>query len=175
MPYVLYLYMFIYMNIYILYLVYICIYQIKETYSYISVGEYFCYIPNNTEVETPCDNCFASKNCEKNIESSNNKKLKQLQNGWHIVKKYENNEIAINKENGVNNKKIVKYKIKKWTRDSHLGEPKRVMGDVKKTYEVIKDNGCNSYSIEKIPAYALVIQGIKEGSNLVIDKENMHL
>jgi hypothetical protein len=55
---------------------------------------------------------------------------------------------------------MVKYKIKIWTRNSHIGEQKRVIGDHKMTYEVIQDNGCNSYSLEKIPAYALVIQVI---------------
>ena len=38
------------------------------------------------------------------------------------------------------------------------------VGDVKKTYEVIADTGCNSYSLERVPAYKLTMIGLREGT-----------
>jgi hypothetical protein len=134
-------------------------------------GEYFCYIPNTKQSQKQCENCFSCKDQESQSSKKIAKKLKQLQNGWHIIKKFEDDDRIKNANR--NKKRMVKYKIKIWTRDSHSGEQRRVIGDHKKTYEVIQDNGCNSYSLEKIPAYALVIQGIKEGSNLVINRDKM--
>lgn len=38
------------------------------------------------------------------------------------------------------------------------------VGEVKRTYEVINDFGCNSYSLEKVPAYKLTMIGLAEGT-----------
>ena len=38
------------------------------------------------------------------------------------------------------------------------------IGDIKKTYEVIADTGCNSYSLERVPAYKLTMIGLREGT-----------
>jgi hypothetical protein len=38
------------------------------------------------------------------------------------------------------------------------------VNDVKKTFEVIADHGCHSYSLEKVPAYKLTMIGLREGT-----------
>ena len=43
------------------------------------------------------------------------------------------------------------------------------MGQVKKTYEIIKDHRCASYDVETIPAYITAMKGLREGTNSLID------
>ncbi len=46
---------------------------------------------------------------------------------------------------------VVKEKI--WKVTGLVGSVTRVRGECKRTYEVIGDHGCSSYTLDKIPAY----------------------
>jgi hypothetical protein len=53
-------------------------------------------------------------------------------------------------------------KVKVWKEVKRKSKHKR--GDLKKTYEVIADHRCATYNIEKIPAYVIPMQGLREGT-----------
>jgi hypothetical protein len=53
-------------------------------------------------------------------------------------------------------------KVKVWKEVKRRSKHKR--GDLKKTYEVIADHRCATYNIEKIPAYVIPMQGLREGT-----------
>jgi hypothetical protein len=91
-------------------------------------GEYFCYIPNTKQSQQQCENCFSCKDRKSLSSTKNAKMLKQLQNGWHIIKKFEDDDRIKNVNK--NKKRMVQYKIKIWTRDSHAGGQRRVIGDL---------------------------------------------
>ena len=44
----------------------------------------------------------------------------------------------------------------------------RYKGDIKRTYEVIADDGCNDYKLENVPAYSASVQGLREGLTSVM-------
>jgi len=45
-------------------------------------------------------------------------------------------------------------------------------GDWKRTYEVIADHRCNTYNIEKTPAYKLAMTGLREGISTILNSQN---
>jgi hypothetical protein len=60
-------------------------------------------------------------------------------------------------------------KVKLWDQVTQFAGVTRARGDRKRTYELITDEGCNSYSIDKVPAYRLAIQGLKEGAAALME------
>ena len=44
------------------------------------------------------------------------------------------------------------------------GKRMHQVGDLKNTYEVIADSGCNSYNLDRVPAYKMTMIGLKEGT-----------
>lgn len=62
-------------------------------------------------------------------------------------------------------------KVKRFLKDDHLGNVKRSAGQQKKTWEVIHDHSCDSYDIEKIPSYSIVMKALHEGANNLIKEK----
>eukprot|EP00607_Mallomonas_marina_P010429 CAMPEP_0182424364 /NCGR_PEP_ID=MMETSP1167-20130531/10553_1 /TAXON_ID=2988 /ORGANISM="Mallomonas Sp, Strain CCMP3275" /LENGTH=505 /DNA_ID=CAMNT_0024604129 /DNA_START=246 /DNA_END=1763 /DNA_ORIENTATION=+ len=72
-------------------------------------------------------------------------------------------EIAEGWDNSTKNNYNIK--MKRWIKSHAQGsDGYRAKGTVKKTYEVVADNGCPSYQLEKIPEYRMAINGLKEGA-----------
>ena len=51
----------------------------------------------------------------------------------------------------------------------NIGGVVRSVGERKRTYEVIQDDGINSYLLDKIPAYRAAVQGLKAGINSLME------
>lgn len=60
-------------------------------------------------------------------------------------------------------------KIKPWNQTVTIGGQSRIKGDPKRTYEIINEHGCSSYSLNKIPAYKLAVQGLLQGIKSMMD------
>jgi hypothetical protein len=58
-------------------------------------------------------------------------------------------------------------KLKKWRADETNNDA--LVNKRKKTFEVIGDNRCNSYNIEKVPAYALAMEALKSGTASILE------
>ncbi|CAM6032032.1 unnamed protein product, partial [Sphagnum compactum] len=56
-------------------------------------------------------------------------------------------------------------KCKVWVSDTHDHDVSNPVGDFKRTFEVIADEGCHSYNLEMIPAYRKAIIGLEQGAN----------
>ena len=66
-------------------------------------------------------------------------------------------------------------KVKRFLVDDDLGKIKRCAGQQKKTWEVIHDHSCDSYDIEKIPAYSIVMKALHEGTNNLMKEKILEI
>jgi len=67
------------------------------------------------------------------------------------------------------NEKDYVMKVKVFKRVKKKSGHKR--GDLKKTYEVIADHRCATYNIERIPAYVVPMQGLREGASSMMEAQ----
>ncbi len=112
-------------------------------------GEYYCYLYDKREMKVSCGQCCKPKNRGKLPEQ-------EILDGWLTVEQGDY---------------VVKTKI--WTHSSVTDGVTRIRGDYKKTFEVVRDNGCFSYNLEKIPAYTLAIVGMREGASNVAEYKRL--
>jgi hypothetical protein len=66
-------------------------------------------------------------------------------------------------------------KVKAWDKVVHMSGITRMRGERKRTFEVIMEHGCHSYSTEKVPAYRLAIQGLKEGAASLMEDASSNI
>jgi hypothetical protein len=101
-------------------------------------GEYLRFIKHKDEIPDTCMQ-MCSYAYLTNMEEA------ELEDGWEI--RHQGDFVI---------------KVKVWREVKRRAKHKR--GDIKKTYEVIADHRCATYNIEKIPAYVIPMQGLREGT-----------
>ena len=89
---------------------------------------------------------FSFPICADNSLSSLNYQFTKYNSGWEQV---EQGDYLV--------------KVKKFNVAVSTGGVVRSYGERKRTYEVVQDDGINSYNIENIPAYKHAVIGLKEG------------
>jgi hypothetical protein len=98
----------------------------------------YLYDKNNPSLRTGC--------CKK-TENHHELTPAELNDGW------------------VTREKFGRYLIreKKWHRTTTFGGIIRRKGDLKRTYEIMDENGCISYELDQVPAYKLAMNALEEG------------
>jgi hypothetical protein len=111
-------------------------------------GQYFSYMGSREEIPTSCkDICGACWDSDLSTLTED-----EMLNGY------------VRMDQG---KYVVK--CKQFSHDSHHHGVHRRKGDLKKTFEVIRDIGCNSYHLKNIPRYRLAWYSLVEGATNVDD------
>lgn len=112
--------------------------------------DYFRYVKHRDEIPNSCYEMFAYAHLTKLSDLDK-------EQGWQLEERGDF---------------IVRTKV-------FLDAAKRVdgsrarVGERKKTYEVVADNKCFSYDIEKVPAYATAMRGLREGTTSIIEYKHM--
>jgi hypothetical protein len=132
-------------------------------------GQYFCYLPDKLRGDRRagycCDRCCDTVTAMRDkFKKKQSEEQQDSKDGWHTV---EGTVMEEGETQGQVLEQGLRYKVKKWTHASFSDGVVRAKGDTKMTYEVIQDSGSSSYALENIPAYKMVIQGLKEGSYLL--------
>lgn len=110
--------------------------------------EYFKYVLPSMTVIPHEINC-----CQKNSQVRDLLTKHDMKRGWNITER-----------NGL------MMKVKRWQvnhvdpNESLEGSHPDRTGDLKFTYEIIEEYGCNSYALDRIPAYVTIIQGIVQAA-----------
>ncbi|RYY88736.1 hypothetical protein EON63_01915, partial [archaeon] len=103
--------------------------------------EYYRYVKHRDEIPDTCYRMFSYAYLTKMTEID-------VEEGWKLEDRGDF---------------VVKVKI--WREEHKRSDgSKAKVGTLKHTYEVIADHRCNSYNIEKVPAYYLPVRGIREGA-----------
>lgn len=110
-------------------------------------GNYFKYLRDKREIPNSCLKMCAYG---RDIELSST----EIEEGWEIA---DRGDYII--------------KVKPWRITASIGGVTRTRGEHKRTYEVIGDVGCNTYSLDRIPAYKLAVQGLKQGTGSLMEYE----
>lgn len=101
-------------------------------------GEYMRFIKHKDEIPDTCMQMFSYAYLTNMDEA-------ELEDGWEV--RHQGDFVI---------------KVKVWKEVKKRSHHKR--GDLKKTYEVVADHRCATYNIEKIPAYVIPMQGLREGT-----------
>ena len=108
-------------------------------------GEYVRFIKHKDEIPDTCMQ-MCSYAYLTNIEEA------ELEDGWEI--RHQGDFVI---------------KVKIWRDVKKRSKHRR--GDLKKTYEVIADHRCATYNIERIPAYVIPMQGLREGTMSMMENQ----
>lgn len=112
-------------------------------------GDYFRYVKHKDEIpHTFYDMC--TYNSLTNIDE------REVEEGWELA---DQGDYVI---------KVKIFSTEMKMPDGTLKEK----GTRKKTYEIVGDFQCNSYDVEKVPAYKIAIQGLREGMQSMMEFHN---
>lgn len=64
---------------------------------------------------------------------------------------------------------VVKIKTFLEANVKRLDGTRSILNDLKKTYEVVGDHRCNSYDIQRVPAYETAMKGLREGTKTLLE------
>ena len=109
-------------------------------------GEYFRFIKHKDEIPDTCIQMFEYAYLTQLTEV-------EIEEGWKIE-----------------DRRDFVVQIKVWMDDNQrrYDGSKTKKGEKKSTFEVIGDHRCNSYDLERVPAYRMAIKGLREGTSSVL-------
>jgi hypothetical protein len=103
-------------------------------------GEYYRFVKHKDEIPDTCVQMFEYAYLTQLNET-------EMEEGWRME---DRSDFVV--------------QVKEFTEDGKRIDGHRVhKGEKKLTYEVIQDHRCNSYDVERVPAYKLAIHGLREG------------
>lgn len=108
--------------------------------------EYFRYVKHRDEIPDSCYDMFAYAYLTKLTDLDRDQ-------GWQLE---ERGEFVVRTKTFLDASK-------------RLDGSRARVGERKRTYEVVADNKCFSYDIEKVPAYATAMRGLREGTTSLQD------
>eukprot|EP00596_Hydrurales_sp_CCMP1899_P004158 CAMPEP_0119053854 /NCGR_PEP_ID=MMETSP1177-20130426/74692_1 /TAXON_ID=2985 /ORGANISM="Ochromonas sp, Strain CCMP1899" /LENGTH=243 /DNA_ID=CAMNT_0007033921 /DNA_START=3545 /DNA_END=4276 /DNA_ORIENTATION=- len=120
-------------------------------------GHYYKYVKSKVEEDLPptCAQKLDTCGCNGNLDDLS---TEELEDGWEQI---EQGDYIV--------------KVKNYMSQTNSYGSVHKTGDRKRTYEVIVDDGCNTYNLEQVPAYRRAVVGLKEGlESLLEEKEGIN-